>query len=855
MDDQSADGGMSAETVTTNVSTSDDASSSSSSTLTDDQHDWASSFCGIDTRAGADGGAAAGAVAAATAGAAADAASAGKSDDDDDDSIWGSIKSAAGGLVDKAESVADDVAETVGDAAGGVVDTVKTVAGDVGQAASDLGSGVVNTVETAAKGVGHTVADAGSGLWDTAKTVGGDIASGHLGDALGDAAGGVLSTAGHVASDAAHTVVDTGSAALDTAGKVLIDSQQGVADAATGVISTAGHVASDLAHTVSDAAGPDSMFGRAAGSVGNFATSAADAAVGVVKGAADFDKGLVEGATSGVEGMAKGLVNLGDSAGKEAYALATDPNARASALDAVEHGAEAVGRFEAELITDPSKAMSQVGSSIESGASKAGNIAEGIYKQYEQAEAAGHGMEFIGKGFGQAAVVVGGAVLTGGAGAAAEGGALAGEGAALAGELGEGASVLGELGEGAEAGASVLEGGTGAAGREASLAEDAAELARRPRSTGAEAPEIDPSTEEVPATGQPATEQPGLPEEESPASSEGKPEQPRAAMPEAEPEPATESPEDETSEEGSEPADEPDEPSEDEGDAGDDEEDYHPRNRERAKDRRARQREDARGRRNGDAPAKELGEDEGMHEGPEVGDAKVPLDKALDNAGVEMDEEEREAFGDWVKKGHKGGQHDHYGMNREEAERLRQDVEDFRSETGRGGPTEPEPEDPTPAGNPEPGGDPGGDAGGEDLKRMFHKPRTTGDPGMGPGEGATDKYGNVRYSTAGTQAEQDLALYHEQVHSFLSPKLKVLREFRADLRMAAYHKSEIMRYLEEAIAETVAQFKVNGIGAAFEGLKFPIANGYVTIGGMATEAALGTVVAGGVTYTVYLVTK
>jgi len=64
-------------------------------------------------------------------------------------------------------------------------------------------------------------------------------------------------------------------------------------------------------------------------------------------------------------------------------------------------------------------------------------------------------------------------------------------------------------------------------------------------------------------------------------------------------------------------------------------------------------------------------------------DWKIPLDQALDNADVSMDEEEREAFGEWVKKGHKGGQHNHYGTSPRDIERLQQDVADFRSETGR----------------------------------------------------------------------------------------------------------------------------------------------------------------------------
>src|SRR6202040_21326 len=104
-----------------------------------------------------------------------------------------------------------------------------------------------------------------------------------------------------------------------------------------------------------------------------------------VNTAADFDKGFVEGVTGGVEGMAKGMVNLSDAAGREAYALATDPNARAQALDTAVHDAEAVGQFQQTLITDPGRALDQAGGAIKSGAAAVGRMAQGVYDQYQQA--------------------------------------------------------------------------------------------------------------------------------------------------------------------------------------------------------------------------------------------------------------------------------------------------------------------------------------------------------------------------------------------------------------------------------------------------------------------------------------
>src|SRR5262249_43832198 len=153
-------------------------------------------------------------------------------------------------------------------------------------------------------------------------------------------------------------------------------------------------------------------------------------AVGAINTVADFDQGVVEGVVGGVEGLAKGVVSLGEGVAKEGYALATDENAREQALDTVEHGLEAVGNFEATMVTDPGKAMSEVGDAIESGAATVGHMAENVYDQYEQAAASGHGAEFLGKGIGQVAVLVAGAVLTDGASLGAEAGAAGAEGAA-----------------------------------------------------------------------------------------------------------------------------------------------------------------------------------------------------------------------------------------------------------------------------------------------------------------------------------------------------------------------------------------------------------------------------------------
>jgi hypothetical protein len=116
------------------------------------------------------------------------------------------------------------------------------------------------------------------------------------------------------------------------------------------------------------------------------------------------------------------------------------------------------------------------------------------------------------------------------------------------------------------------------------------------------------------------------------------------------------------------------------------------------------------------------------------------------------------------------------------------------------------------------------------------------------GEGGTDKFGNIWYSTAGTADDVNLAKFHERVHSFLSPKLLLLRNFRANLAVGAYHRIHLLKYLEEALAETVAQVKVYGFKGLPTGIRFPVARGYVTLTRLAVEGTIGAVVVGGVKY-------
>lgn len=143
-------------------------------------------------------------------------------------------------------------------------------------------------------------------------------------------------------------------------------------------------------------------------------------------------------------------------------------------------------------------------------------------------------------------------------------------------------------------------------------------------------------------------------------------------------------------------------------------------------------------------------------------------------------------------------------------------------------------------------------------KGLFYRPSTIADPTLPAGAGETSPYGNIRYSSQGTQAEQDLARYHERIHQLLSPRLRLLQELRADLNQHMYNKSVLLRYMEEAAAETYAQLKVNGMSGLMDGLKFPTqsphyAITWVALGKAARGLALGTIAVGGTMYTVYVV--
>jgi hypothetical protein len=92
---------------------------------------------------------------------------------------------------------------------------------------------------------------------------------------------------------------------------------------------------------------------------------------------------------------------------------------------------------------------------------------------------------------------------------------------------------------------------------------------------------------------------------------------------------------------------------------------------------------------------------------------------------------------------------------------------------------------------------------------------------MPPGVlGETDKLGNITIRQGLSGSLFDETLRHEAVHRFLSPRSGPFLGLRADLRMASYQHSHLLRFLEESTAETVAT------GSLRKGLSLALDPGY-----------------------------
>lgn len=126
-----------------------------------------------------------------------------------------------------------------------------------------------------------------------------------------------------------------------------------------------------------------------------------------------------------------------------------------------------------------------------------------------------------------------------------------------------------------------------------------------------------------------------------------------------------------------------------------------------------------------------------------------------------------------------------------------------------------------------------GKAGPRAVLRAAYRPTlrwTKFEPGVGrlaAGEGWTTSWGDIVVSSRGSAKTRQLVMLHEKIHQLLTPKVAALRNFRISNRNASYRYSSLSRYLEEALAESYAQLKVNGTTEAIGALRFPIQNKYV----------------------------
>jgi hypothetical protein len=127
--------------------------------------------------------------------------------------------------------------------------------------------------------------------------------------------------------------------------------------------------------------------------------------------------------------------------------------------------------------------------------------------------------------------------------------------------------------------------------------------------------------------------------------------------------------------------------------------------------------------------------------------------------------------------------------------------------------------------------------------RFAYKPKLVFVSNQYPGWGATKTWsGDIRIAKAGSRDERLLAIYHERVHSFLVPKVYLLRNLRCHLAYSGYMRSYLLRYLEEALAETISRARVHGLSRdnLIAGIQFPLQNRAYKV----TLAALGEEVRG-----------
>ena len=121
--------------------------------------------------------------------------------------------------------------------------------------------------------------------------------------------------------------------------------------------------------------------------------------------------------------------------------------------------------------------------------------------------------------------------------------------------------------------------------------------------------------------------------------------------------------------------------------------------------------------------------------------------------------------------------------------------------------------------------------------------------------GETDSWGNITINLNKSADKQQLALYHELVHRFFSPRFGRLR---AQLAASGYERSALLRYVEEAMAECYARARFYGLdlNEILMGIRFPIKNDYITVSQLVTEGtAIGNITIGGALFIVRVINR
>jgi hypothetical protein len=143
--------------------------------------------------------------------------------------------------------------------------------------------------------------------------------------------------------------------------------------------------------------------------------------------AGGFVEGAGEGAYEGVKGAVIGAADLLE----DGYKLAADSHYREQAWNSAVNDAKAAANFTAAAVADPGRAADQI-------ADTASQAWHTLKVAYTQAAARGQGSEFVGRIFGQGAIMAGAIAIPGGAGADA---------AEAIGDAGRVTELLGEAGK------------------------------------------------------------------------------------------------------------------------------------------------------------------------------------------------------------------------------------------------------------------------------------------------------------------------------------------------------------------------------------------------------------------------